>query len=64
MENNKRGIQMNLDEAIWDRLLEIRQDRQAVRQRIRRSKTCLEVRAYRKLNSILERTERKLESAL
>lgn len=55
---------MNLDEAIWDRLLEIRQDRQAVRQRIRRSKTCLEVRAYRKLNSILERTERKLEGAL
>lgn len=55
---------MNLDEAIWDRLLEIRQDRQAVRQRIRRSKTVGEVRAYRKLNSILERTERKLEGAL
>lgn len=55
---------MNEEEAIWDRLLEVRQDRQAIRQHIRRSKTCLEVRAYRKLNNILELTERKLEVAL
>lgn len=54
---------MNEREAIKERLEQIKHDRKVVKRRILRSKTKEELRGFRKLNSLLERTERALENA-
>lgn len=55
---------MNLHDAIYERLQQIRRDREVVRKRIRRSDDKQVIRALRKLNNLLEATERSLDGKL
>ena len=55
---------MNLHEAIYERLQQVRHDRDIVKRRIRRSNSKEVIRGLRKLNNILEATELKLEGKL
>lgn len=55
---------MNLHDAIYERLQQVRHDRDIVRRRIRRSNDKQVIRALRRLNNVLEATEHALEGKL
>lgn len=63
MRVDKTALDRQISEACHHRLMQIRHDRDIVKRRIRRSSRKDVIRGLRKLNNLLEATERELENA-